>query len=106
MEVESRRITDDDEVDVSAFEETTYAFYEFVKIGDMSEGIVSHSGLAGGVLQEAAAGSGHFGAAHADELNAVTALFEGAYKACAVGVCARLCSAYENAVCFVWFGHK
>ncbi len=75
MEVECRGIADDDQIDVIAFEITSYVPYEFIEIADMAEGIIEHSGPRGCGFEEIAACGGHFRAADADEFDVVSALF-------------------------------
>ena len=89
MEVECRGIADDDQVDVIAFEIRGYTFYQLVETKDVSEGFVYHSCFGGGGFEEFTAGLGHFRAANADEFDVVSALFQGVYQACAVGVATR-----------------
>lgn len=106
MEVEGRGIADDNQIDVIALQVSSYALYGFVKEADLGEGVVNHGGAGDGCFEEIAAGGGHFRAAYADEVDVVTALLQRGYESGAMGVCARLGGAYEDAIPFICFRHK
>ena len=73
VEVKSWGIAEDNQIDVSCFKETSYAFYESVKIAYMAECIVCHYCFFGGIFEQVAACIGHFPASYADEFDIVSA---------------------------------
>ncbi len=72
----------------------------------MDKCLIYHCSFSDGGFEEFTASSGHFGAAHADKFNIITALSQNSYQTCAVGVGTWFSGTDKNAICFIFLGHN
>jgi hypothetical protein len=68
-------------------------------MADVAKGLVYHNCFAEGILQQFAAGLGHFWAAYTDKFDIIVTCFaQSSYQAGTVGIGTRLSGTNENAV--------
>ncbi len=106
MEVEGRRITDDKQIDLIAFQKTGYALYQLVKMADLAKRLVYHCGFADGDLQQFTAGLSHLWASDTDKFDIVAAFLQSSYQTCTVGVGTWVGDADKDAILFVFVRHR